>query len=353
METIRTRVERNIGGILTVLILVGCLLVLRPFVSALLWAVVLCFSTWPVYRRLLHLLRGQRTLAALLTTVAMILVVLLPFVIIGAAVSDDVRDLTSAVQQWTDTGPPPPPSWLGKVPLVGERAVAYWQSLTTDTATLLHEARRLIVPASSLLMWVGKLLISGLLELALSILIAFFLFRDGESVAEQLGAMTERVAGERGRRLLTLSGNTVRGVVYGILGTALVQAVMAGIGYMIAGVPGAGMLALLTFFLSVVPIGPPLIWVPAALWLFHEGSMAWGVFMLVWGLGVSSIDNLVKPWFISHGSDMPFLLIFLGVLGRALTFGFIGVFLGPTLLAVGYRLVTEWVAGAATVTTEA
>ena len=155
-------------------------------------------------------------------------------------------------------------------------------------------------------------------------------------MAEQLGVITERIAGERGRRLLTLGGSTVRGVVYGILGTALVQAVMAGIGYMIAGVPGAGMLALLTFFLSVVPIGPPLIWVPAALWLFHEGSMAWGVFMLVWGLGVSSIDNLVKPWFISHGSDMPFLLIFFGVLGGALAFGFIGVFLGPTLLAVGY-----------------
>src|SRR5213083_915792 len=193
--------------------------------------------------------------------------------------------------------------------------------------------------------------VSGLLELALSILIAFFLFRNGESAAEQLGVIIERVAGVRGRRLLTLSGSTVRGVVYGILGTALVQAVMAGVGYLSAGVPGAGMLALRTFFLSVVPIGPPLIWIPAALWLFHEGSTGWGVFMLVWGFGVSSIDNVGKPWLISQGSDMPFLLIFFGVLGGALTFGFIGVFLGPTLLAVGYRLVTEWVAGAATVTT--
>src|SRR5216117_3289844 len=350
MDTIRTRLERKIGGIVALLLLVACLLVLRPFVSALLWAVVLCFSSWPLYGRLLRLVRGRRTLAALLMTLAMILVVLLPFVIIGA-VSDDIRDLTLAVQQWTDTGPPPPPSWLGKVPLVGERAVAYWQSLTTDTATLLHEARRLIVPASSLLVRVGKLLVSGLLELALSILIAFFLFRNGESAAEQLGVIIERVAGVRGRRLLTLSGSTVRGVVYGILGTALVQAVMAGVGYLIAGVPGAGMLALLTFFLSVVPIGPPLIWIPAALWLFHEGSTGWGVFMLVWGVSVSSIDNVVKPWLISQGSDMPFLLIFFGVLGGALTFGFIGVFLGPTLLAVGYRLVTEWVGGAATVTT--
>jgi len=106
------------------------------------------------------------------------------------------------------------------------------------------------------------------------------------------------------------------------------------------------MLALLTFFLSVVPVGPPLIWIPAAFWLFHEGSTGWAVFMLVWGIGVSSVDNVVKPWLISQGSDMPFLLMLFGVLGGALAFGFIGVFLGPTLLAVGYRLVTEWAATA-------
>src|SRR5438034_3629708 len=175
------------------------------------------------------------------------------------------------------------------------------------------------------------------------------LFRDGESVAEQLGVITERIAGERGRHLLTLAGSTVRGVVYGILGTALAQAVMAGIGYVIAGVPGAGMLALLTFFLSVVPVGPPLIWIPAGLWLFHEGSTGWAIFMLVWGIGVSSVDNVVKPWLISQGSDMPFLLILFGVLGGALAFGFIGVFLGPTLLAVGYRIIADWAASSAAV----
>jgi predicted PurR-regulated permease PerM len=142
--------------------------------------------------------------------------------------------------------------------------------------------------------------------------------------------------------LLEVAGNTVRGVVYGILGTGLVQAVMAGIGFVIAGVPGAALLALLTFFLSVVPMGPPLVWLPAALWLFHSGSTGWGIFMLVWGVAISSIDNVVKPWLISQGSDLPFILIFFGVLGGALVFGFIGVFIGPTLLAVGYRLIVEW-----------
>jgi predicted PurR-regulated permease PerM len=252
-----------------------------------------------------------------------------------------VSDLTAAVRGWVDTGPPGPPSWLAKIPF-GHRAVAYWETLAANSAKLLEETKRLIEPASALLLVVGKILVSGVFQLALSLLILLFLFRDGLSVAERLDTMVERVAGERGHRLLILAGATVRGVVYGILGTALVQAVLAGIGFFIAGVPGAGMLALLTFFLSVVPVGPPLVWVPAMFWLFHEGSLGWAIFMLVWGIGVSSIDNVVKPWLISQGSDLPFLLIFFGVLGGALTFGFIGVFLGPTLLAVGYRILTEW-----------
>src|SRR4051794_19001733 len=119
---------------------------------------------------------------------------------------------------------------------------------------------------------------------------------------------------------------------------------MAGIGFLVAGVPDAGFLALLTFFLSVVPVGPPLIWLPASLWLFHQGSTGWGIFMVIWGVLLSSVDNVIKPWLISQGSVMPFLLIFFGVLGGALAFGFIGVFIGPTLLAVGYRLVQEWAA---------
>ena len=119
---------------------------------------------------------------------------------------------------------------------------------------------------------------------------------------------------------------------------------MTGIGLFIAGVPGAALLALLTFFASIVPVvGTGLVWVPAALWLFHQGATGWGIFMLIWGVGVASLDNIIKPWLISQGSNMPFLLIFFGVVGGALAFGFIGVFLGPTLLAVGYRLVEEWI----------
>ena len=340
--TIRSKLEQNLGWFILIVLAAGCLFVMLPFVSSLLWAAVLAFSSWPLYRRLLSLVGNRRTLAAMLMTLAMMLVILLPFIIVGAKLADHVGELTAAVQKWIDAGPPAPPEWLHKIPMVGNRIVEGWQALATDSAKMLAVARRFLQPASARLLSLGVVLGGGLVQLALSIFIAFFFFRDGVKVAEQLSMAVVRIGGERGTRLLDLAGNTVRGVVYGILGTALVQSVIAGIGFMMAGVPGVGVLTLLTFFLSVVPMGPPLVWGPAAFWLFHQGQTGWGIFMIIWGIGVSSIDNFVKPWLISRGSTMPFLLILFGVLGGAIAFGFIGVFLGPTLLAVGYRIVQEW-----------
>ena len=338
-----TKLERNIGWAVLLLLLGGCLLVMLPFVSALLWAVVLAVSSWPLYRRMRRLTGNRSTLASMLMLLGLLLILLTPFVIVGATLADNVTAVTAAVRKWFAAGPPTPPEWLGKVPLVGGKAVDSWRSLASDTAKFWAEAQRFIEPVTAWLLRAGLALGAGLLQLALSIFIAFFLFRDGAALAERLTTAVERIAGDRGKHLLIVASKTVRGVVYGILGTALVQAVLAGIGFVIAGVPGPAFLALLTFFFSVVPVvGTGLVWVPAAIWLFHQGSTGWGIFMVIWGLGVGNVDNVVKPWLISQGSDMPFILIFFGVLGGALAFGFIGVFLGPTLLAVGYRLVEEW-----------
>jgi len=344
MSKVRTRLEQNLGWFFLILLTAGCVFVLLPFLPSVLWAVVLCFSSWPLYSRLLAATGNRRTLAAGIICLAMMVLIVTPFVVVGATLADDVGALTTAIRKWIDAGPPAPPEWLQKFPLVGSRISEYWQGLAADSAKLLTVLRRFIQPASAWLLGLGVALGGGLARLALSIFIAFFLFRDGGWVAEQVHGAVLRIGGQRGEHLLDLAGNTIRGVVYGILGTALVQAVMAGIGFVLAGVPGAGVLTLLTFFLSVVPMGPPLVWIPATFWLFHQGSTGWGIFMIVWGLAVSSIDNFVKPWLISRGSTMPFLLILFGVLGGALAFGFIGVFLGPTLLAVGYRILQEWLA---------
>ena len=344
MIELHSKLEKNIGWFIMFLLAAGCLLVMRPFVSAVLWAAILTFSSWPLYRRLLAMVGGRNTLAAMLMTGALVLVILLPFTLIGLTLTDEVRDLTVAARKWIEAGPPAPPEWLRRLPVIGQRFAEAWQSVVVDSAKFLALLKRLLEPVSALVLGLGLSIGGGLVQLALSFLICFFLFRNGAATAQRVSAGVVRIGGGHAEYLLNLAGSTVRGVVYGVLGTALIQAVLAGIGFWLAGVPGAGVLALITLFLSLVPLGPPLVALPAALWLYHQGSTGWATFVMIWGFFVGSIDNFLKPWLISRGGATPFLLILFGVLGGALAFGFIGVFLGPTLLAVGFRIVEEWFA---------
>jgi predicted PurR-regulated permease PerM len=375
----KTRLEQGLSVVTLGFLLIGCFVVMRPFLSALMWAVVLGFTLWPVHSRLARWLGNRRTLAASLTTLSIAVVLVVPFVVLGLSVADDARALAAATRKWSEGGLPAPPSWLERIPVVGVQAKEYWEEFDEDLETFWREMkqplsevdsesvpgdgdlagatpasasfgesrlanalRKLFAWAQSWLPSVGLAIGRGITEVALSVFLAFFILRDGAAVADRLATGVDRIAGARGRHLLEVAGSTVRGVVYGILGTALVQGGMAAVGFLMAGVPGATLLGLLTFFLSVVPMGPPLVWVPAVIWLYQQGSTGLAIFMLIWGLLVSSVDNLVKPWLISQGSNLPFILIFFGVIGGALAFGVIGVFLGPTLLAVAYRLVEEW-----------
>src|SRR4051794_7699678 len=170
METPRTALDRRIALVAAIVLALACLLILRPFVSALLWAVVLCYSTWPIYCRALKLCGGRRGLAAFLMTLGLILIVLVPLVILAATMADNVHALTIAVMQWFDSGPPQPPAWLAKIPLLGHRAVDQWHALASDSAKVLVLARRLAEPLSALFVIVGKALVGGLLELTLSVL---------------------------------------------------------------------------------------------------------------------------------------------------------------------------------------
>lgn len=188
----------------------------------------------------------------------------------------------------------------------------------------------------------GRALAGGIIQIVLSLLIAFFFYRDGHTAANQLQAALHRIAGERGDRLLDLAGATIRAVVYGVLGTALLQGVVAAIGFAIAGVPGSVSLGFVTFVMSFLPGGPLLVAAPAAFWLSRQGSMGWAVFIMVWGVMVGMLDNVVKPLLISRGGSTPMILVMLGVLGGALAFGVIGMFLGPTLVALSYSLFEQW-----------
>lgn len=339
---ITARMEQNIALAVLALLAVGSLVVLRPFFSAVLMAAVLCFSTWPIYRRVLACCRNRRTIAALVMTVALVLVLLVPFLVIGFSLADNVKHVAAGVRGMLESGPPAPPEWVRGVPRAGPWLAANWEEWAGDSARVIRELKRFIEPATGWLLRASLAILRGLADMAIGVFIAFFLFRDGAAAAERLEGAARRLAGSRGMHLLSVAGATVRGVVYGILGTALAQAITAGIGFGIAGVPNAAFLALVIFFMSIVPVGPPLVWIPTAIWAFQNRSPGWGIFLVVWGLLISTVDNVVKPMLISQGSRAPFAQVFLGILGGALAFGFIGVFIGPTLLAVTARLIEEW-----------
>lgn len=386
------RLEQVLGFIALAFLLVGCFVVMKPFLSAVMWAIVLGYTLWPVHHRLLSLLGNRQTLAASLTTLCVALVLLVPFFVIGISVADDARALGIATRAWIEQGPPQPPAWIDKVPLVGKQAKEAWIEFSDDVGKLVAQfknandevlsepvptntvpanltlstlpsaatnqtvavtsadiklvrtLRRAVSAVQTQLINAGLAIGRGIMEVALSVFLAFFILQNGRALADRLKVGVGRIAGDRGKHLLEVAGDTVRGVVYGILGTALAQGVVAGIGFAIAGVPGAALLGLLTFCLSPLPVGPPMVWIPAVIWLYQRGSIGWAIFLLVWGFGVSTMDNVVKPWLISQGSRLPFVLIFLGVLGGALAFGVIGVFLGPTLVAVAYRTIESWLA---------
>ncbi len=336
------RVDPWIGAVAAALLVLGCFLILRPFISAALWAVILCFTTWPLFSRLETLLGGRRSLAAFIATLALAAIIVAPVAILGATLADNVSALIAATQRLVHEGPPAPPSWVADVPLVGGRINAYWKVLNESSSARLAELAKLLPTAKRLLFGGGRAVAEGVLQIALSLLIAFFFYRDGEAVANRINAAIHRVAGDEGTRLADIAGATIRAVVYGILGTALLQGLLAAIGFLIAGVPGATFLGFVTFIFASLPGGPPLVAAPAAFWLYREGSTGWAVFIIVWGFVVGALDNVVKPLLISRGGTTPLILVMLGVFGGAMAFGLIGLFLGPTLLAVGYSLIEEW-----------
>lgn len=335
------RVEAIAGLAALALLAVGCFIVLRPFLTALIWALILVFVTWPLFMRIEELVGGRTNLAAALMTAILAVALIIPMLAVGTGLAENATRLFDQLQALAAEGPPDPPSWLSDVPLVGPQLLEQWREV--DSARIAEAIRGLIRPVSQWALGIAGRIGSGLLDLTLSVFAAFFFYRDGVVASKRMAAFAERLAGDRAQRLMTVAENTTKGVVYGVIGTALAQASLAAIGLWIAGIPNWLILGFVTFFVSIVPPGAPLVWLPATLWLFYTGQYGWGVFMGIWGFFVvSGIDNFLKPYFISRGSAMPLLLVFLGVLGGALSFGFLGVFLGPILLAVGYTLVREW-----------
>ena len=338
------RPGRNYTRIATVVLLtLGCLFVLKPFLPAILFAVAVVISSWPLYLRLLGAMRGRRTLAALTMTLSLTLLVIIPLATVAYNLADDVASTFGQMRYALEHGELLPPGWIRDLPFVGETFDSYLRQLVASREQMLSLARRMVEPARHYLMAGGLMLGTGVVQMSLAAFVSFFVYRDGHALIAVTSSMMNKVMGEGAESVTDIISQTTRGVMYGLLGTALAQALVAAMGFYMAGVPAVPLLSVMVFVTSLVPFGPPLIWGGAAIWLFGQGSTGWGIFMVIWGtLLISGVDNVVRPMLISRGTSLPFLLTLLGVLGGVIAFGVVGMFIGPVLLAVGYSLVSDW-----------
>lgn len=323
----------------------GGLLVLQPFMTAILFAAVICVSTWTFYEQLWQRLGRRDALAAGVMTLLLVVALVVPMAYLAANLADSASALLEQLRPKLENPQPYAPQWLRHLPLVGDALGNFWQRMASSHDEFITWISQYQDPARELALRGARGVGAGLLQLLLVVVVAFFFYRDGTRLAENLGVIANKLGGDLGLKMLSLSAGTVKAVMLGIFGTAVAQAVVAWIGFVIVGAPAPLLLATATFFLSMIPIGPPLVWGGAALWLFNQGDIFWAVFMLVYGLVViSGVDNIVKPILISHSAKLPLLLIILGVLGGAIGFGVVGIFLGPTLLALGLKLLQHWIA---------
>ncbi len=335
--------ERILMAVLLGGVALGCTMVLWPFLSAILWASILTFTTWPVYEMLRDRLRIGPVSAAGLMVAVTAVVVVLPLALAAPGGAEDVSQLEKSITQALSYGLPMAPGWVDGLPVVGPTVSGLWNRWAVDLSELVSFLRPYfgIAAQTGLRLLLG--LANGVLEFLLALFVAFFLYVSGEELAARIKVILRRIAGEQADRLLEVVGETVRGVVYGILGTAVVQGILTSFGLWLSGVPRPFLLGVVAGGLSVLPVGAPVVWIPAGLWLLASGQTAWGIFLLAWGgLAISSADNFIRPYFIARGAKLPFLLTMLGVLGGALAFGLLGIFVGPVLLAVGFTLVGEW-----------
>ncbi len=337
---------RTVLAVLFLFLLIGgAFQVVRPFLAALLWSATIVIATWPLRVTLERWLGGRRKLAVTVLVLALLLLFVLPFFAAIGALVTNADEITLRARSYFANGLPAAPAWLARLPLIGEKAAAFWGRFAGSP---LGELTSKVTPyLGNMASWfagkvggLGKLLVQFLLTVVLS----GVLWSSGEKWSAFLLRFARRLGGDEAGKAVVLAGQAVRSVALGVVVTALVQTVFAGIGLAIVGVPFASVLTVVIFILCIAQLGPILVLLPAVLWVFSQDRTGWGIFLLVWTLVVSTMDNVLRPMLIRRGADLPLLLVFAGVIGGLMSFGLAGLFIGPVVLAVAKTLLEAWLA---------
>ena len=340
--------ERDLTHVVLAVIFLGGLIaaslwILSPFIGALIWAVMIVIPTWPVMLALERSLGRRRWLAASVASAILLLLLIVPVLATVVTIVGHVDDIKGWTRFAREFRLPAPPGWLAGLPVVGGQAVAIWQDAAAKGVESLGDT--LAPYAGDLVQWfiarIGTLGVI-LVQLVLTVIATAVLYMHGEGAADAALRFGRRLAGEQGEAAVRLSAQAIRGVALGVVVTALLQALIGGAGLAIAGVPFAAVLTALMFLLAVAQIGAAIVLLIPVMWLYWSGATGWGTFLLVTMVITATIDNILRPILIKKGADLPLLLVFVGVIGGLVTFGLVGIFVGPVVLAVTYTLSKAW-----------
>lgn len=326
------------------LLLAGVYFILRPFTSGILFGCILGVSGWSARNWMVRLGLSEATAAVLMLT-ALLLLVLLPLSLAAPGLVYEVKMMGERAAAWWQSTPDLP-GWMAELPLVGDSMSRQWTSLVSGSLQSSKQIGSLVDPLWSFVSDAAVGLAGSILQLGVSLFVATTIWARGGGAALMVRRALGRLGGESAARLVDVAGGSVKGVFYGVVGTALIQGGLMGFGLLLVGVPAAIPLGFVTLLLAISQLGSILInivWAGAAWWLHKNGGSDAAIwFVVLWGLAVTFIDNVLKPWLIGARIDMPLMLIMLGVFGGFLALGFLGLFIGPTILAIAYAVLQSW-----------
>ncbi len=325
--------------------IVACLWIVQPFILGFAWAGTVVIATWPLLIKLQKLLWGRRSLAVLVMMLILILVFVLPF----ALLVNSVVESSGPLVHWATSGHMTLPTleWLKSVPMAGDKLYSSWNTLVESGGHAIMDKVRPYIGTTTT-WFIGQAAHIGrfLMHCGLMLLFSVLLYWRGEQVAYGLRHFACRLAARRGDAAVILAAQAVRAVALGVVVTALVQGVLGGVGLAVSGIPYATLLAVVMILSCLIQLGPLPVLVPAIIWLYWSGDTTWGTVLLVWSCVVGTLDNVLRPVLIRMGADLPMVLILSGVIGGMIAFGMIGLFIGPVVLAVSWRVYSVWVSEA-------
>ncbi|MBW2315922.1 MAG: AI-2E family transporter [Deltaproteobacteria bacterium] len=334
-------IETSIRVGLILLLVVWCFQIARPFLQPIVWGIILAIATQPLHVALCRALGGRKALAAAALVVVTLVLLIVPSALLTKNLVESASQLATSVQAGT-LAVPPAPAAVADWPIVGEPIHSFWSAASRNFQAALEPLHPQLKAVAAWVLERGASAGFGLVIFALSVVLAGFLLASGEAAAAAARGVAERLVPGRGAELVTLAGGTVQSVTRGILGTAVIQAFLAGIGFLAADVPAAGLWTLLVLLLAVVQLPPVLVLLPIVVWVFASSSTGVAILFAIWSVVIGLSDNVLKPLLLGRGSDVPTAVIFIGAIGGFIRAGIIGLFVGAVVLAVGHGLFRWW-----------